>query len=40
MEDILNEIIERHKEDIDEILKLVFDKPYNFYINTDTQRLF
>ena len=36
----MNEIIEGHKDDIDEIIKLVFDKTYNYlFINTDTQRL-
>ena len=41
MEDIMNEIIEGHKDNIDEIIELVFDKPYNYlFINTDTQRLF
>jgi len=41
MEDIMNEIIEGHKDNIDEIIKLVFDKPYNYlFINTDTQKLF
>ena len=38
MEGIMNEIIEGHKNDIDEIIKLVFDKPYNcLFINTDSQ---
>ena len=32
MEDIMNEIIEGHKNDIDEIIKLVFDKPYNYFL--------
>ena len=41
MEDIMDEIIEGHKDNIDEIIKLVFDKPYNYlFINTDTQKLF
>ena len=41
METIMNEIIEGHKNDIDEIIKLVFDKPYNYlFINTDSQRMF
>ena len=40
-EDIVNEIIEGHKNDIDEIIKLVFNKPYNYlFINTDSQRMF
>ena len=38
---IIDEIIEGHKNDIDEIIKLVFDKPYNYlFINTDSQRMF
>ena len=41
MEDIMDEVIEGHKDNIDEIIKLVFDKPYNYlFINTDSQRLF
>ena len=41
MEDIMDEIIEYHTDNIDKIIKIVFDKPYNFlFINTDTQRLF
>ena len=31
----MDEIIEGHKNDIDAIIKLVFDKPYNYlFINT------
>ena len=41
MEDIMDEVIEGHKDNIDEIIKLFFDKPYNYlFINTDSQRLF
>ena len=41
MEDIMDEIIEYHADNIDKIIKLVFDRPYNFlFINTDSQRLF
>ena len=37
----MDEIIEGHKNDIDAIIKLVFDKPYNYlFINTDSQRMF
>ena len=42
MENIMDEIIESYnKNNIDEIIKLVYDKPFNFlFINTDTQTLF
>ena len=41
MEDIMDEIKEGHKNDIDAIIKLVFDKPYNYlFINPDSQRMF
>ena len=41
MEGIVNEPIECHKDNADEIIKLVYDKPYNFlFINTDSQKLF
>ena len=41
MEDIMDEIIEYHADNIDKIIKLVFDRPYNFlFINTDSQRIF
>ena len=37
----MNEIIEGYKNDIDEIIKLVYDEPYNYlFINTDSQRMF
>jgi hypothetical protein len=35
------ELIEHKREYVDEIIKLVYDKPFNFmFINTDTQRIF
>ena len=38
LNNIIDEIIEGHKSDIDAIIKLVFDKPYNYlFINTDSQ---
>ena len=41
LNNIMDEIIEGHKNDIDAIIKLVFDKPYNYlFINTDSQRMF
>jgi len=41
LNNIMDEIIEGHKDDIDAIIKLVFDKPYNYlFINTDSQRMF
>ena len=41
LETIFEELVEKHKDCILQIAKLVFDKPYNFlFINTETQRLF
>ena len=41
MEDIMDEIYEGHKHNIDQIIKIVYDVPYNYlFINTDTQRMF
>jgi hypothetical protein len=41
METIFDELIELPKEYVLPIMKLVYDKPYNYlFINTDTQRLF
>ena len=41
METIADELIEQKKEYIDEIVKIVYDQPYQYlFINTDTQRLF
>ena len=38
---IFDELIERHKDYVLPISKLVFNEPYNFlYLNTETQRLF
>ena len=40
MEDIVNEWIECHKDNIDEIIKLVYNKPYKYlFINSESQRL-
>ena len=41
LEDTMDEVIKNHKDYIDEIIRLVFDKPYNYlFINTDSQILF
>ena len=41
LETIFEELVEKRKECVLEVSKIVFDKPYNFlYINTETQRLF
>ena len=41
METIADELIEQKKEHLPEIIKLVYNKPYQYlFINTDTQRLF
>jgi hypothetical protein len=41
LENIFTELIEKKKDIIPEISKLVYDKPYQYlFINTDTQRLF
>ena len=41
LNNIMDETIEGHKNDIDATIKLVFDKPYNYlFINTDSQRMF
>lgn len=38
---IYDELIEHKKEYIDEIIKIIYNKPYNFmFVNTDTQRIF
>ncbi len=38
---IYDELIEHKREYVDEIIKLVYDKPFNFmFVNTDTQRIF
>ena len=41
METLADELIEQKKEYIDEIVKIVYDQPYQYlFINTDSQRLF
>lgn len=41
MEEVFNEIVETHKDECAEIVKTVYDKPYNFLmINVPTQKLF
>jgi adenylate kinase family enzyme len=41
METIADELIEQKKEYLPEIIKLVYNKPYQYlFINTDTQRIF
>jgi hypothetical protein len=41
METIADELIEQKKEHLPEIIKLVYNKPYQYlFINTDTQRTF
>lgn len=41
MENIFDEVIERRKEIIPKLCKLVYDKPYQYlFINTESQRLF
>jgi len=41
METIINEIIDVHKDNINEIIKIVFDKKYNFlFINSDSNKIF
>ena len=41
MENIFNEVIELSKDYIMPLMKIVYDKPYQFlFINTDSQRLF
>lgn len=38
---IYDELIEHKKEYIDEIIKIIYNKPYNFmFVNTDSQRIF
>ena len=40
-EDTMDEIYEGNKQNIDQIIKIVYDQPYNYlFINTDTQRMF
>ena len=41
LETIINEIIDVHKDNINEIIKIVFDEKYNFlFINSDSNKLF
>ena len=41
METIADELIEQKKEHLNEIIKIVYNKPYQYlFINTDSQRLF
>jgi hypothetical protein len=41
METIADELIEQKKEHLNEIVKIVYDEPYQYlFINTDSQRLF
>jgi hypothetical protein len=41
METIADELIEQNKEHLTEIVKIAYDKPYEYlFINTDSQRLF
>ena len=41
MKDIMDELYEGNKHNIDQIIKIVYDVPYNYlFINTDTQRMF
>ena len=41
METIADERIEQKKEHLNEIVKIVFNKPYQYlFINTDSQRIF
>jgi len=38
---IYDELIEHKKQYIDEIIKIIFDKKYNYmFVNTDSQRIF
>jgi hypothetical protein len=41
LENIFTEVIEKHKDCIPEITKLVYDKPYQYlFVNTDSMRMF
>jgi len=41
METIADELIETSKDYINDIVKIVYNKPYEYmFINTDTQRIF
>jgi hypothetical protein len=41
MLNITSEMIEQHNDKINDIVKIVYDKPHNFlFINVDSQRMF
>jgi len=41
MENIFEEVVEEHKKRADEIIKVVYNKPYQYlFINVTSQRLF
>ena len=41
METIFSEVVESHKDDINEIIKVVYNKPYQYlFINVDSQNMF
>ena len=41
MKDIMDEIYEGNQHNVDQIIKIVYDQPYNYlFINTDTQKMF
>ena len=41
MENIFEEVVEEHKKSVDDIIKVVYNKPYQYlFINVSTQRLF
>ena len=41
METIFSEVVESHKDDINEIIKIVYNKPYQYlFINVDSQNMF
>jgi hypothetical protein len=41
MEKIREELINKSKDEMEEISKIVYDKPYEWlFVNTDSQRLF
>jgi hypothetical protein len=41
METIFSEVVETHKDNINEIIKVVYNKPYQYlFINVDSQKMF
>lgn len=41
MENIFEEVVEEHKKSVDDIIKIVYNKPYQYlFINVTSQRLF